>query len=37
MRRFALTLNQFGRTYNTRVIPAERMLALLPKEYERWM
>lgn len=37
MRRLALTLNQFGRTYNTRVIPAERMLGLLPKEYERWM
>ena len=36
MRRLALTLNQFGRTYNTRVIQPEKMLTLLPKEYERW-
>lgn len=36
MRRLALTLNQFGRTYNTRVIPPEKMISLLPKEYERW-
>jgi hypothetical protein len=36
MRRLALTLNQFGRTYNTRVIPPEKMIGLLPKEYERW-
>lgn len=37
MRRLALTLNQFGRTYNTRVIPPEKMIGLLPKEYERWI
>lgn len=37
MRRLALTLNQFGRTFNTRVIPPEKMLGLLPKEYERWI
>ncbi|MDP2026190.1 hypothetical protein [Sulfuriferula sp.] len=37
MRRLALTLNQFGRTYNTRVISPEKMLGLLPKEYERWI
>lgn len=37
MRRLALTLNQFGRTYNTRVIPPEKMMGLLPKEYERWI
>lgn len=36
MRRLALTLNQFGRTYNTRVIPPGKMIGLLPKEYERW-
>ena len=36
MRRLALTLNQFGRTFNTRAIPAEKMIGLLPKEYERW-
>lgn len=36
MRRLALTLNQFGRTYNTRVIAPEAMLALLPPEYQRW-
>lgn len=36
MRRLALTLNQFGRTYNTRVISPTKMLTLLPKEYERW-
>lgn len=37
MRRLALTLNQFGRTYNTRVIPPGKMIGLLPKEYERWI
>ncbi|MDP2255908.1 MAG: hypothetical protein Q8K05_07615, partial [Polaromonas sp.] len=37
MRRLALTLNQFGRTYNTRAIPPEKMICLLPKEYERWI
>ena len=37
MRRLALTLNQFGRTYNTRAIPPEKMIQLLPKEYERWI
>lgn len=37
MRRLALTLNQFGRTYNTRVISPEKMIEFLPKEYARWM
>lgn len=36
MRRLALTLNQFGRTYNTRAMPPQEMLKLLPREYERW-
>lgn len=36
MRRLALTLNQFGRTYNTRAMAPQSMLGLLPKEYERW-
>ena len=36
MRRLALTLNQFGRTYNTRAIQPDAMLSLLPKEYQRW-
>lgn len=36
MRRLALTLNQFGRTYNTRSMPPQEMLKLLPREYERW-
>lgn len=36
MRRLALTLNQFGRTYNTRAIQTDAMLSLLPKEYQRW-
>lgn len=37
MRRLAMTLNQFGRTYNTRVISPVKMMGLLPKEYERWI
>lgn len=37
MRRLALTLNQFGRTFNTRAISTAGMIALLPpKEYQRW-
>ena|SRR6185369_9463766 len=37
MRRLALTLNQFGRTYNTRAISTEAMVSLLPaREYQRW-
>lgn len=37
IRRLALTLNQFGRTYNTRAISADDMLGLLPvREYQRW-
>jgi hypothetical protein len=36
MRRLALTLNQFGKTYNTRVITPDAMRALLPVEYQRW-
>jgi hypothetical protein len=37
MRRLALTLNQFGRTYNTRAISPDAMLKLLPEiEYRRW-
>ena len=36
MRRLALTLNQFGKTYNTRAIEPTAMRALLPREYSRW-
>jgi hypothetical protein len=36
IRRLALTLNQFGKTYNTREIPVKTMLSLLPKEYSRF-
>jgi hypothetical protein len=36
MRRLALTLNQFGRTYNTRGMAPRAMMQLLPREYGRW-
>lgn len=36
VRRLAMTINQFGKTYNTRAISAHQMIALLPKEYTRF-
>lgn len=36
VRRLALTINQFGKTFNTRAISTEKMVDLLPKEYERF-
>lgn len=36
VRRLPFTFRQFDRTYLTRAMTKEQMLALLPKEYEKW-
>lgn len=37
VRRLPMTFRQFDRTYNTRDMSAEDMLALLPREYDKWV
>ena len=37
MRRLAKTLQQFGVTFATRSMPPEKILAMLPREYSRWL
>ncbi|WP_129135672.1 hypothetical protein [Luteimonas sp. YGD11-2] len=37
VRRLPLTFKQFERTYNLRKMTDEQILALLPKEYQRWL